>query len=127
MPNQDNDLLLQSSLLNTLEAAKALGNVKSISIPAISSGIFGFPKDRCAQILFQNCIAWAILDPGCVKRIRFCNFDRLTTAIFKNELMKRKAKVYQQKSKEDKILAKPENDEDQNSDENSQSQDKDKE
>jgi O-acetyl-ADP-ribose deacetylase (regulator of RNase III) len=25
----------------------------SISLPAISSGIFGFPKERCAEILFD--------------------------------------------------------------------------
>ena len=27
---------------------------KSISMPAISSGIFGFPKDRCAKILLDE-------------------------------------------------------------------------
>jgi len=29
--------------------------MKSIAIPAISSGIFGFPKPLCAEILF-NCV-----------------------------------------------------------------------
>jgi len=28
---------------------------KSLSIPAISSGIFGFPKPLCAEIMF-NCV-----------------------------------------------------------------------
>ena len=32
----------------TLATEKGL---KSISVPAISAGIFGFPKDRCAKIL----------------------------------------------------------------------------
>jgi O-acetyl-ADP-ribose deacetylase (regulator of RNase III) len=27
---------------------------RSISMPAISSGIFGFPKDRCAKILVEE-------------------------------------------------------------------------
>jgi O-acetyl-ADP-ribose deacetylase (regulator of RNase III) len=31
---------------------------ESISIPAISSGIFGFPKDKCAKILVNETISF---------------------------------------------------------------------
>ncbi len=40
---------------NALNLAETNG-FKSISIPAISSGIFGFPKDRCAKILVNESI-----------------------------------------------------------------------
>ena len=49
--DEDNKLLraLQSSL-----ALAAENGFKSISIPAISSGIFVFPKNKCAKILVEG-------------------------------------------------------------------------
>ena len=47
------DAKLRSAVRNALDAAERLG-LGSISIPAISSGIFGFPKDRCAEILTRT-------------------------------------------------------------------------
>ena len=51
--NHNEDELLRSAIWNSLEEANKL-QVKSISLPAISSGIFGFPKERCAQIIVQT-------------------------------------------------------------------------
>jgi len=31
----------------------------SISLPAISSGIFGFPKDKVAKIMFQTALEYS--------------------------------------------------------------------
>ena len=42
-----NIFLMMSVVINTLETAKNW-NMESVSIPAISSGIFGFPKKKCA-------------------------------------------------------------------------------
>jgi len=46
-----------------------------VAIPAISSGIYGFPKELCAQV-FKRTIP---LD----KDIRLCNLDEETCTIFK--------------------------------------------
>jgi len=74
--------LLISAVINTLEKAKEFG-VESISIPAISSGIFGFPKDDCAYIMQSFCAKWAASeDTGSVKSIRLCNFDAPTCLTF---------------------------------------------
>ena len=49
--NEDNKL--RKAVQSSLKLA-ADNRFKSISMPAISSGIFGFPKDRCAKILHKN-------------------------------------------------------------------------
>ena len=59
----------------------------SISIPAISSGIFGFPKNLCASILFEEAIKYVNSNPQtCLREIRFTNFDQKTVDIFVSEL-----------------------------------------
>ena len=46
---------MESCIVNTLEMAKHL-KVKKVSLPAISSGIFGFPKDLCAKIMIEKSV-----------------------------------------------------------------------
>ena len=43
---------LFNAVFNALKMANSLG-CKSIAIPAISSGIFGFPVPLCAQVIFS--------------------------------------------------------------------------
>ena len=50
MGEGDEDTKLGSAVRSSLTLASDR-KFKSISMPAISSGIFGFPKDRCAKIL----------------------------------------------------------------------------
>jgi O-acetyl-ADP-ribose deacetylase (regulator of RNase III) len=49
----DEDYKLRKAVRSSLLLASEKG-FKSISMPAISSGIFGFPKDRCAKILVEE-------------------------------------------------------------------------
>ncbi len=49
----DEDGLLAEAFRNSLKKADELG-LKSISFPAVSSGIYGFPKDRCAEIFYRT-------------------------------------------------------------------------
>ena len=52
VPKERNVELLHSAVLNTLIMANEL-KCKSIAIPAISSGIYGFPKPLCAKTFFE--------------------------------------------------------------------------
>jgi len=47
--DSDEDQLLASCYRSLLEVAASL-NVRSIAFPAISTGIYGFPKQRAAKI-----------------------------------------------------------------------------
>jgi len=55
----------------------------SISIPGISSGIFGGPKDICARVIAQAAVEYLRQNPSSsLKEVRFCNIDEATTAAF---------------------------------------------
>jgi O-acetyl-ADP-ribose deacetylase (regulator of RNase III) len=69
--------------------------IKSISIPAISSGIFGFPKDKCAKILVEESERFLEQynnnnnNKTCsIDIIEFCIFDNETLDCFKTEFAK---------------------------------------
>ncbi len=59
-------------------------NLQSIAIPAISSGIFGYPKDLCAQHIFEALEAYAQTpDPDqTVRRVQITVLDDETVAHF---------------------------------------------
>ncbi|MCX7904557.1 MAG: macro domain-containing protein [Caloramator sp.] len=77
--NENNKL--KSAVWNSLTLAE-LYNLRSLSMPAISSGIFGFPKDKCAEILFETTIKFLSQDNINLERVVFCNNDKLTYEIF---------------------------------------------
>lgn len=82
MGEGDEDAKLESAVRAALAIAEAEG-LESVSLPAISSGIFGFPKDRCARILVDVALEhFAARPDGAVREVRFCNFDRPTVDHF---------------------------------------------
>lgn len=86
--NEDNKL--SNAITNSLKLANEK-KFKSISFPAISSGIFGFPKVRCVQILLKETIDFYEQHPGTsLNEIRFCIIDQETADIFHEEALKLK-------------------------------------
>jgi len=57
MGEGDEDSKLKRAITSVLKLASEKG-IQSISLPAISAGIFGFPKDRCARILMGETAAF---------------------------------------------------------------------
>lgn len=81
--NEDKDLLY--SVYNSLIMANDL-KLTSISFPAISSGIFGFPKERCAKIMFHAFFQFYKNYPdSTVKLVRYTNYDSQTYNTFVEE------------------------------------------
>jgi O-acetyl-ADP-ribose deacetylase (regulator of RNase III) len=78
----DEEVLLASAVRSALIMA-AEYRLASVSIPAISSGIFGFPKDRCAEIMLRTVRDYlaAHLD-GSLREVNLCNIDDKTCRIF---------------------------------------------
>jgi O-acetyl-ADP-ribose deacetylase (regulator of RNase III) len=78
------DKKLKDATLNSLKLADK-NRLKSIAFPAISTGIFGFPKDRCATIMLSTTITY--LDgPTGLERVVYCLYDKRTLKIFENAL-----------------------------------------
>jgi len=78
------DAKLKDATLNSLILADQK-NLKSIAFPAISTGIFGFPKDRCATIMLSTTIAY-LEGPTNLEKVVYCLYDQKTFEIFKRTL-----------------------------------------
>jgi O-acetyl-ADP-ribose deacetylase (regulator of RNase III) len=87
MGEGDEDAKLQSAVESVLQLAKGNG-FRSISMPAISSGIFGFPKDRCARILVSTSREFLRTNEGAMDLVEFCVYDETTAEHFLRELGK---------------------------------------
>lgn len=84
----DEDNKLKRAILSSLKLASEK-NLTSIAIPAISSGIFGFPKDRCAEILIRESAGYLKENPKTsLREINICLFDDETVKIFLKEFKK---------------------------------------
>jgi len=62
-----------------------------VALPAISSGIFGFPRDLCAYHFFRAAEDFSKehTKDKSLKVVRFTNFDDLTVGYFVDEFKKR--------------------------------------
>lgn len=92
MGEGNEDEKLRKAINSCLELGMQKG-FKSISIPAISSGIFGFPKDRCAKILVNETYAFLEKSDNSSENLRmveFCILGDDTIIAFQKEFNKLK-------------------------------------
>jgi O-acetyl-ADP-ribose deacetylase (regulator of RNase III) len=76
----------ENKLARAVQSSLQLANGRhfvSISLPAISSGIFGFPLDRCAEIILHTIETYLEKQSETsLKEIRICLFDDNTVKEF---------------------------------------------
>ena len=77
----DEDNKLASAVSGSLRVADELACV-SIAMPAISTGIFGFPKDRAASIIFSEIQNYFAGNSSGVKIVKLVLFDQATIDVF---------------------------------------------
>jgi O-acetyl-ADP-ribose deacetylase (regulator of RNase III) len=80
------DEKLKNATLNALKRAQEK-RMRSIALPAISTGIFGFPLDRAAKIMVKTVKDFLAL-PSSLEMILFTLFDKKAYDIFAKELKK---------------------------------------
>lgn len=84
MGEGNEDEKLRNATRNSLKVADEHG-LKSLAFPAISTGIFGFPLHRCAEIMLTTTVEYLRGDTG-LERIVFCLFGRDSFDVFARQL-----------------------------------------
>jgi O-acetyl-ADP-ribose deacetylase (regulator of RNase III) len=81
MGEGDEDRKLEEATRNSLGIARERG-LRSIAFPAISTGIFGFPKERCARIMLAASLETLNRGDTSLEQVIFCLWDKETLRIF---------------------------------------------
>ena len=81
MGEGDEDRKLADATRNSLKLANEKG-LASITFPAISTGIFGFPKDRCARIMLTTVAETLKKEDTSLKEVAFCLWGEETLQVF---------------------------------------------
>jgi O-acetyl-ADP-ribose deacetylase (regulator of RNase III) len=77
----DEDRKLAEAVTGSLRLADEL-NCSSIAMPAISTGIFGFPKDRAAEIIYSRIEEYFTANASKLKFVKLVLFDQATVEVF---------------------------------------------
>ena len=86
MGEGNEDEKLKDATLKSLKVADE-NNLKSISFPAISTGIFSFPIQRCAEIMLRTTIDYLKGKTG-IEGVVFCLYGQDSYQVFENQLKK---------------------------------------
>ncbi|MEX0860764.1 MAG: O-acetyl-ADP-ribose deacetylase [Cucumibacter sp.] len=72
--------MLAACYHRALELAQEFG-CKTVAFPAISTGVFGYPKREAAKVAITSVSDW-LADNQTIERVIFCCFDRETAEIY---------------------------------------------
>ena len=83
MGEGDEDNKLHNATTNSLKVADE-NKLRSIAFPAISTGIFGFPMDRCAAIMLTAAFDYLSTQLTGLQHVVFCLFDKTALQTFES-------------------------------------------
>ena len=86
MGEGNEDEKLKNATLNSLKVLEE-NSLKSIAFPAISTGIFGYPIQRCSEIMLNTTINYLKLET-IIKKVIFVLWGQNDYKIFENTLKK---------------------------------------
>lgn len=85
---QNNSGMLRQAVNAALDAA-ALSGCKSVALPAISAGIFGYPLTEACEVIVAACREWLDRRPGLLSEVRLVGYDEDAAAHFRRALNSR--------------------------------------
>lgn len=84
MGEGDEDRKLRAAVRHSLQVADQ-HKLKSLAVPAISTGIFGYPVERCAQIMLATTIDYVRGKTG-LEKVVFCLWGDEAYQVFEKTL-----------------------------------------
>ncbi|MGH9168309.1 MAG: macro domain-containing protein [Acidimicrobiia bacterium] len=78
---QDNEGLLRRAVSAALDTAAAHG-ARSVAFPAISAGVFGYPRPEATAAIADQVAGWLEAHPGELEEVRLVGYDRATAEEF---------------------------------------------
>ncbi len=83
--DQDNEGILRDATIAALEAAASV-SARSIAFPAISAGIFGYPRAEATRVMASAIVGWMADHPEVIEEARLVGFDAGTAGDFARAL-----------------------------------------
>jgi O-acetyl-ADP-ribose deacetylase (regulator of RNase III) len=84
MGEGDEDAKLKETVINSFKLMDKHA-LKTIAFPAISTGIFGYPIERCSEVMISTAKEYLIGDTQ-IKEVIFCLYSSPDFEVFDNEL-----------------------------------------
>lgn len=84
MGEGDEDRKLRDATLASLERAEEL-RLQSLALPAVSSGIFGYPIERCAAVMLRAALDFRPRARS-LQTVTFCLFDQRALETFERTM-----------------------------------------
>jgi O-acetyl-ADP-ribose deacetylase (regulator of RNase III) len=78
---RDNERLLRLAVGAALTAATEHG-CRTVALPAVSAGIFGYPLEEAVAVIASEAAAWARANPNALDEIRLVGYDGRVTSAF---------------------------------------------
>jgi O-acetyl-ADP-ribose deacetylase len=72
-PDQDNVRLLAAAVTTALDAAARLG-ARSVALPAISAGIYGYPVEEATAVIAAAVNEWCQAHPEALEEVRLVGY-----------------------------------------------------
>ncbi|MGH8924748.1 MAG: macro domain-containing protein [Acidimicrobiia bacterium] len=82
---RDNAALLKQAVEAALDAAQA-NQLRSVALPAISAGIFGYPRLAACVVITRTIRAWLDANPSALDRVLLVGYDEAATDDFASAL-----------------------------------------
>ena len=79
---QDNAAMLREAVRAALDASAGV-DARTVAMPAISTGVFGYPLEPATGVIASECVRWVRAHPGVLREIRLVAYDRRTADAFR--------------------------------------------
>ncbi len=78
---QDNEALLRQAVRAALDAARD-ADARSVALPAISAGVFGYPPAQAGSVIAAEAVHWLAAGGGAVEEVRLVGLDESAAGHF---------------------------------------------